>query len=162
MLPSLTLARGQGKLPGFSGGRQHNGNTICPLGVQILSVAKASAAPLHLDGTTTRYHNKAVFALDAYCLYTKDCIAVPFESTVLRWIVAHPQCFCRYRGMYLSGETKNPASLGYLFACMPSVDWINIVVLRKPKSINYHLELLPCRDAYLVSRPLHTGHLLHV
>ena len=154
MLPSLTLARGQGKLPGFSGGRQHN---LSPWGTNS-QCCKGFCCSFAFG----RYHNKAVFALDAYCLYTKDCIAVPFESTVLRWIVAHPQCFCRYRGMYLSGETKNPASLGYLFACMPSVDWINIVVLRKPKSINYHLELLPCRDAYLVSRPLHTGHLLHV
>jgi len=64
MLPSLTLARGQGKLPGFSGGRQHNlspwdTNSQCCKG-------------FHCSFAFVWYYNKAVFALDAYCLYTKE------------------------------------------------------------------------------------------
>ena len=116
MLPSLPLARGHGKLPSSAAG----GNTICPLGVQTLGVAKASAAPLHLDGTTTKLF---LLWMPIACI-RRNGIAAPFESTVLRWIVARPQCFCRYRDMYFQMKQKPQPHLYILFACMPSVDRI--------------------------------------
>ena len=131
MLPSLTLARGQGKLPGFSGGRQHN---LSPWGTNS-QCCKGFCCSFAFG----RYHNKAVFALDAYCLYTKDCIAVPLVSAALRWIVAHPQCFCRYRGMYLSGETKTSASLGYSYCLYAKhgLDKIGCFANPKVSTINW-------------------------
>ncbi|MEY8261452.1 hypothetical protein AALA80_14005, partial [Oscillospiraceae bacterium 50-60] len=116
MLPSLPLARGHGKLPGSAAG----GNTICPLGIQILSVAKASTAPLHLCGTTTKLF---LLWIPIACI-RRNGIAAPFESAAPRWIAARPQCFCRYRDMYFQMKQKPQPHLYILFACMPSVDRI--------------------------------------